>query len=143
MRGMTRRIFHLSIPVDDLRAAVSFYTRVLGAKVGRRREDWTDILLWGHQITLQLRPAQVRPVEDQGKTHFGVVLPWDTWQSEAKRLQESATPFLKDPHVLHAGGPEEQAKLYLADPSNNIIEIKAYRDFAGVLGSDDVNYGRA
>ena len=35
----------------------------------------------------------------------------------------------------------EQAKLYIQDPSHNVIEIKAYRDFSGVLGTQDPDYG--
>ena len=69
---MQRYPFHLSIPVADLDRAQAFYRDVLGAEVGRRSDDWLDILLWGHQITLQHRPSEVLPRSDQGKRHFGV-----------------------------------------------------------------------
>jgi extradiol dioxygenase family protein len=36
------------------------------------------------------------------------------------------------------GTPNEQGKMYLADPSHNVIEIKAYRNPRAVLGYDDV-----
>ena len=52
-------IFHLSIPVSDLDIAKDFYVKKLSGKVGRSEADWLDILLWGHQITLQLRPDEV------------------------------------------------------------------------------------
>ena len=32
---------------------------------------------------------------------------------------------------------DEQAKLYLQDPSHNVIEIKAYRNAATTLGLSD------
>lgn len=70
-----RYIFHLSIPVLDLDIAREFYEDVLYAEIGRQEQDWLDILLWGHQITLQHRPAEVLPKSGQGKRHFGVVLP--------------------------------------------------------------------
>jgi hypothetical protein len=57
---MNRYIFHLSIPVQDLMSAKRFYVEVLGAAVGRETEDWLDILLWGHQITLQRGPWDSR-----------------------------------------------------------------------------------
>jgi hypothetical protein len=59
----SRHIFHLSIPVADLAAAKRFYVDVLEAQVGRENEEWLDILLWGHQITLQRRPDEVLPLQ--------------------------------------------------------------------------------
>lgn len=128
-----RHIFHLSIPVADLQLARSFYVDVLNATVGREHPDWLDILLWGHQITLQLQPAEVLPPQQQGKRHFGVVLPWDEWESEAARVRSTGTTFLAEPTILHSGTAQEQAKFHLADPSHNIIEVKAYRSVSGTL----------
>jgi extradiol dioxygenase family protein len=69
---MTNRyIFHLSIPVADLASAKRFYADVLQARLGRENAEWLDVLLWGHQITLQHRPTEVLPPEQQGKRHFG------------------------------------------------------------------------
>ena len=131
-----RTIFHLSLPVRDLAQASAFYVERLGARVGRREETWLDILLWGHQITLQLRPDEVLSPEQQGKRHFGAVLPWAEWEGLAQRLEAEGCAFYRAPQVLHAGTPDEQAKLYLRDPSDNVIELKAYRDVPGVLGLD-------
>jgi extradiol dioxygenase family protein len=130
----TRHIFHLSIPVADLAAAKHFYLEVLGAKAGRENSDWVDILLWGHQITLQKRPNEVLPIAEQGKRHFGVTLPWDEWERSVRRVQSLGVGFLAEPVVLLRGSPQEQAKFYLADPSGNVIEVKTYRDVAGTLG---------
>ena len=129
-----RHIFHLSIPVADLAAAKRFYLEGLGARIGRENEEWLDILLWGHQITLQKRPNEVLPISGQGKRHFGVTLPWNEWEQHVRRIQSLGIGFLSDPIVLFKGSPEEQAKFYLADPSNNVIEVKTYRDVIGTLG---------
>lgn len=129
-----RHIFHLSIPVADVELARTFYSEVLGATIGRVADDWLDVLLWGHQITLQKRPSEVLPPEAQGKRHFGVVLPWPEWERLADRLRAAGVSFLEPPAVTLRGTPQEQAKLYLADPGNNVIEIKAYRDVTAVLG---------
>ena len=130
-----RHIFHLSIAVADLAAARTFYTEALGATIGRANDDWLDVLVWGHQITLQLRPNEVVPLDRQGKRHFGVVLPWAEWEALAARVRRAGVAFLSEPAVLLAGTAEEQAKFYLADPSHNVIEIKAYRTL-GTLGYD-------
>lgn len=131
---MSRFIFHLSIPVADLEAARRFYVEVLGARDGRRTREWLDVLLWGHQLTLQLLPGDVLPRERQGKRHFGVILPWAEWEALAQRVRRSGVGFVGEPRVLLAGSGEEQAKFYLEDPSHNAIEVKAYRDVAGTVG---------
>src|SRR6476659_5232379 len=128
MAAAERYIFHLAFPVADLAASKDFYCRVLGAGVGRENPEWLDVLLWGHQITLHRRPDEVLSVERRGKRHFGVVLPWSEWQALVDRLRRDGVAFLEEPANLLAGTPEEQAKLYLEDPSHNVIEIKAYRD---------------
>jgi extradiol dioxygenase family protein len=132
-----RRIFHLSIPVADLGAAKRFYVEVLGARIGREHAGWLDVLQWGHQITLQHGPSDVLPPSAQGKRHFGVVLPWREWEALERRIREAGVAFLEPPAVTLAGTPKEQAKMYLADPSHNVIEIKAYRDLAAALGYEE------
>jgi extradiol dioxygenase family protein len=129
-----RHIFHLSIPVADLDAAKRFYTEVLGARVGRTTDEWLDVLLWGHQITLQQRPGDVLSPEAQGKRHFGVILPWAEWEALGARLVAGGAKMLAPPAVTKAGTPQEQGKIYLADPSHNVIEIKTYRDLAATIG---------
>ncbi|MEM9256728.1 MAG: VOC family protein [Pseudomonadota bacterium] len=136
---MSRYVFHLSIPVRDLTEASHFYTTELGARLGRQADDWVDVLLWGHQITLQLDPNRCDSIESQGKRHFGVVLPWQEWQSLVSDF-DGHEAILSGPVVKHPGTASEQGKLYLKDPSNNVIELKAYRDFQSVLGIRDSAY---
>ena len=131
-----RHIFHISIPVSELEAAKRFYVEVLGARTGRENGEWLDVLLWGHQITLQRRPEEVLPLKRQGKRHFGVILPWAKWEHEAERIRALGVPFVSEPEVLFRGTSEEQAKFYLQDTSHNVIEVKAYRNLAETLGID-------
>jgi extradiol dioxygenase family protein len=127
-------IFHLSIPVSDLPAARRFYVETLGATVGRENDEWLDILLWGHQITLQRRPEEVLPPDKQGKRHFGAVLPWAEWERQAERIANSGAAMLEGPAIRLAGTDDEHGKFYLQDPSGNVIELKAYRDVRRTLG---------
>jgi hypothetical protein len=137
---MGRYIFHLAFAVADLEASKQFYVGLLGAQIGRENSEWLDILLWGHQITLHLRPHEVLPLEKQGKKHFGVVLPWNEWEQQAETLKSQNHQFLSEPAIVFAGTIEEQAKFYLKDPSNNLIEIKAYRNFDKTLHQTAGNY---
>jgi len=129
-----RHIFHLAIPVKELDETKDFYLNVLGATIGRENEKWLDILMWGHQITLHNRPDEVLAKDEQGMRHFGVVLPWEEWKALAASLQEQNSVFLAEPEVKYSGEVNEQAKMFLQDPSNNIIEMKAYRNFDKVFG---------
>lgn len=127
-----RHVFHLALPVNDLASSKRFYVDVLGARVGRENAEWLDVLLWGHQITLHQRPDETLPRERQGKRHFGVVLPWHEWESFAERVRTDPS-CMRAPEVLQAGSPDEHGKVYLQDPSHNVIEIKAYRDADATL----------
>jgi len=109
---------------------------VLGARTGRENDEWLDVLLWGHQITLQRRPEEILPLERQDKRHFGVILPWTEWEHEAARIRALGVTFLSEPAVLLIGTSKEQAKFYLQDTSHNVIEVKAYRNLADTLGVD-------
>lgn len=131
---MTQAIFHLSFPVRSLDAAREFYCRYLGATVGRNTGEWLDILLFGHQLTLHERPAEVLDPEARGVRHFGAILPWDQWQALGDSLARQGCALLAGPMVSHVGTAREQGKILLCDPSDNLIELKAYRHVSAVFG---------
>jgi len=121
-------IFHLSFPVHDLDEAIAFYS-ALGGVSGRREASWADVALFGAQLTLQHVPDDVlRPMPRS--RHFGATLPWQDWERLVARLDD----FVEGPRVDHQGTDREQAKAMVADPSGNLIEFKAYRQPAAVLG---------
>jgi len=133
---LDRPVFHLSFPVVDLAAAKAFYCGALGATAGRDSGDWVDILLFGHQLTLHNRPGEVLPPDQQGVRHFGAILPWQDWMALGAKLEKQGCAFLRPPTVTGVGTEHEQGKMLLCDPSNNVIEIKAYRNVAAVLGTN-------
>jgi tRNA(Arg) A34 adenosine deaminase TadA/extradiol dioxygenase family protein len=139
--AMRRPIFHIAFPVLDLKAARDFYVDILDAKVGRVRERWIDIYLFGAQLTLHEQPAQVLPAGQHGVRHFGAVLDWDDWKSLAGRLEKKGVQFKGEPSISGAGTVAEQAKLHLIDPSGNVVEVKAYRNPAIALENDDLPDG--
>jgi extradiol dioxygenase family protein len=121
-------IFHLSFPVRDLDEAIAFYA-ALGGVPGRREAAWADIALFGAQLTLQQIPEDVLEPMPRSR-HFGATLPWQDWEQLVARLGG----FVEGPRVDHQGTEREQAKAMIADPSGNLIELKAYRQPAAVLG---------
>ena len=123
-------IFHLSFPVSDLDEAMAFYEGTLGGVPGRREKDWADVALFGAQLTLQNRPDDVTYPMPRSR-HFGVTLPWDDWGMIIGGL----TDFVEPPTIGYGGTEREQAKAMIADPSGNLIELKAYRHPEAVLGA--------
>jgi len=128
--------FHLAFPVRDLAAARRFYGGLLGCPEGRSSDSWVDFDFRGHQIVAHLVPDHdargepTHPVDGDEVPcrHFGLVLPWDEWESLAARLQAAGTRFAVRPHVRFTGRVGEQATLFVRDPSGNALEFKAFRD---------------
>jgi len=134
-----RSVFHLACHVTDLEAARRFYGGVLGCAEGRSTDTWVDFDFFGHQISLHLgEPFTVTPTGHVGDhlvamPHFGVVLRLDDWLALAERLQRAGVAFDIPPVIRFAGEPGEQCTMFFRDPSGNPIEIKGFRDFAGVF----------
>jgi extradiol dioxygenase family protein len=126
---MAESTVHLSLPVDDLDAARDFYTRTLGCRLGRVRDDWLDIWFFGMQLTLQLRPDEVRSSGEQGVRHFGVVLDdEDDYLALLHRIEQHGATWVAPPERHDAPELSGKAGGKLADPSGNVIEIKWYAD---------------
>lgn len=125
-------IIHISFPVNDLAEAIDFYTSRLGARPGKRNATSADVVVFGAQVTLQDDGPNVSNPMPRSR-HFGATVSWDDWEKIAGRFAQ--TEFVVEAPALHfVGDHEEQAKLMIADPSGNLIEIKAYRNPESVLG---------
>jgi len=123
----TTPIFHLSVPVRDLDEAIVFYSN-LGGVLGRREPAWVDVALFGAQLTLQLIPEDVLQPMPRSR-HFGATLHWKDWEQLVVQLDS----FVEPPRVDYPNTDREQAKAMIADPSGNLVELKAYRKPTVVL----------
>jgi len=125
--------FHLAIPVDNLDAAVAFYTNVLGCTCGRANGRWADLNFFGHQLVCHLADGRDRAQSQvDGDAvpvpHFGVVLSMPAWRDLTRRLKKRRVAFVIEPRVRFAGQPGEQATCFIQDPSGNALEFKAFAD---------------
>ena len=134
-------IFHLAYHVDDLEAARAFYGGVLSCNEGRSTDTWVDFNFFGHQISLHLGP--VFATANTGKVgehmvpmpHLGVILPQEEWRALADRLEAEGIDFTIPPTTRFAEEPGEQSTMFFHDPAGNPIEIKGFRDMAGVFAT--------
>jgi Predicted dioxygenase of extradiol dioxygenase family len=133
------RPFHAAYHVYDLNQARIFYRDVLGCTEGRSSETWIDFDFFGNQLSLHL--GTPFPTTRTGRVgehhvlmpHLGVVLPLEEWLTLAERLTRLGTCFEIPPVIRFAGEPGEQRTMFFLDPSGNPIEVKGFKDFAGLF----------
>ncbi len=130
--------FHLAIPVHNLNECRVFYRDVLGCEEGRSSDHWVDFNFFGHQLVIHYKPKEetqglhTNPVDgkDVPVPHFGVVLPWDTFNTLAEHLKSKNIEFVIAPYVRFEGLIGEQATMFFYDPSGNALEFKAFKDMS-------------
>ena len=128
--------FHIAIPVHNLEECRSFYREVLNCEEGRSSDHWVDFNLFGHQLVIHFKPKDKNndlhhnPVDglDVPVPHYGVVLPWETFQSFSEELKNKGIQFIIEPYVRFKGQVGEQATMFFKDPAGNALEFKAFKD---------------
>ncbi|MDF0706713.1 VOC family protein [Flagellimonas okinawensis] len=127
--------FHVAVPVHNLEECRTFYRDVLGCEEGRSDDHWVDFNFFGHQFVIHYKPkseddTHTNPVDGKNVPvpHYGVVLPWDTFQSFSKELIEKGIEFVIEPYIRFEGKPGEQATMFFLDPAGNALEFKAFKD---------------
>ena len=77
------------------------------------------------QLTLQLRPEEVRAADAQGVRHFGVALnDRHSFEELARRLETQQVHWLARPAEHTDADLSHKSNFRIADPSGNVIEIK-------------------
>lgn len=128
--------FHIAIPVHNLPECRTFYRETLNCKEGRSSDRWVDFNLFGHQLVIHHKPKteteklHSNPVDghDVPVPHYGVVLPWEIFQSFAEALKTKGVKFVIEPYIRFKGQVGEQATMFFLDPAGNALEFKAFRD---------------
>ncbi|MGB5647396.1 VOC family protein [Muriicola sp.] len=127
--------FHIAIPVHNLAECRTFYREVLNCSEGRSSDHWVDFNLFGHQLVIHYKPKSEEELHSNpvdGKNvpvpHYGVVLPWDTFQSFSGELKEKGVAFIIEPYIRFEGQVGEQATMFFLDPAGNALEFKAFKD---------------
>lgn len=136
------RPFHLAIPVRDLDEARDFYVAFLGCKEGRSCQEWVDFDFFGHQLVAHLSKEGTAHIAhnlvdgvEVPLRHFGVILTMNTWRKLVEKITASEVPFLVAPQTRFKGLAGEQSTFFIADPSGNAIEFKAFEDESRIFAA--------
>jgi len=132
--------FHLAVPVSNLEACRTFYRDILGCEEGRSSDHWVDFNFFGHQFVIHYKPKTSEDLHTNavdGKAvpgpHFGVVLPWEEFESFADKLKSKNIDFIIEPYIRFEGQVGEQATMFFMDPSGNALEFKAFKDTSQIF----------
>lgn len=128
--------FHIAIPVHNLAECRTFYGNILGCEEGRSSDHWVDFNLFGHQLVIHYKPQTTSEALHKnavdGKQvpvpHYGVVLPWDTFDVFATDLKNKGVDFIIEPYVRFEGLVGEQRTMFFLDPAGNALEFKCFKD---------------
>lgn len=127
-----RDAFHLAIPARDLDEAFEFYVTGLGCHLARRYADRITLDFFGDQVVCHLSdsPETVDGRElDLYPRHFGVTFrEREDFDAVLALAEQRKLPFFRACQPRFEGMAEEHLTFVLRDPSNNLIELKHYRD---------------
>jgi len=127
--------FHIAIPVHNLDACRVFYRDVLNCEEGRSSDHWVDFNFFGHQLVIHYKAQSI--VEEAANTvdgkhvpvpHYGVVLPWDSFNTFAEELKQKNIKFTIEPYIRFEGLVGEQVTMFFKDPAGNALEFKAFKN---------------
>jgi extradiol dioxygenase family protein len=119
---------HIAIPARDLDEAVEFYVFGLGAKLARRYADRVTFDFFGDQLVCHL--CEDVPAEAVAyPRHFGLSFAQpEDFDRLVRLVEHRKLRTLSGPSVRFEGTAEQHRTIFLADPSNNVIEFKNYDD---------------
>jgi extradiol dioxygenase family protein len=119
---------HIAIPARDLDEAMDFYVFGLGAKLARRYADRITLDFFGDQLVCHLC-ADVPTEPIAYPRHFGVSFAKaEDFDRLTRLVEHRKLRVLSGPALRFEGTAEQHRTIFLADPSNNVIEFKNYDD---------------
>ena len=118
--------FHMSLPCLSVTKTKDFYTKSIGASLGRTTKNWVDINLFHHQLTFIKaekfhfnNPNYVFEGKILPSFHFGVIVDMETWERIYTKLKAqnlevvTQATFLKDKPGEHLSFFVRPQRLYV------------------------------
>lgn len=130
--------FHLAFPVTDLTEARRFYVEGLGCIAGRQSPSSLILNLGGHQIVAHLTREPVPTQQGIYPRHFGLIFTQESdWESLCQRAAQQNLTFYQPPRERFSDTDLEHRTFFLADPFQNLLEFKYYRNPEAIFGATE------
>lgn len=136
--------FHLSLPSRSIDKTVDFYTKVIGAEIGRKTNNWVDVNLLGNQLTFVLTEKfdfqyPFYALEDQQlpSFHFGVVLSFNVWEEMLAKINETSGNLVVQKEFFK-NKKGEQYSFFIKDPNGYHIEFKTFKKLNEVFSMNHI-----
>jgi catechol 2,3-dioxygenase-like lactoylglutathione lyase family enzyme len=125
---MPAQIDHIILSVNDLKASVDFYTRILGFEYERERPPFSVIRVTPDFV------IQLAPWGTGGNEHLAFSMTAAEFERIFERIRDAGIPYgdaFDAAANMRGPGPSDGARgdtrsLYLFDPNRHLIEILSY-----------------
>ncbi len=118
-------VFHLSLGVRAIEAEIHFFVELLGAKVTHEESDYSNLDVFGTQLTLKEAPGIQT---DLREFHFGFNFSLEEFDRISTSIMKfNSTHVAASPTVVDANTVMERKKMYLRTPTGYVVELKGYR----------------
>lgn len=134
---MSKIIFHLAFPIENIPDTKKFYVDGLGCKVGRQTANSMILNLYGHQLVAHIT-EKLPPQTGIYPRHFGIVFPTlADWQALLDRSTAQQLNFYQSAKHRFSGAITEHRTFFLTDPFANLLEFKYYTHSEAIFGASE------
>ena len=134
---MSKIIFHLAFPIENISDTKKFYVDGLGCTVGRQTANSMILNLYGHQLVAHIT-EKVPPQTGIYPRHFGIVFPTlADWQALLDRSTAQNLNFYQSAKHRFSGAITEHRTFFLTDPFANLLEFKYYTHSEAIFGASE------
>jgi|TARA_R110000787_G_scaffold22588_2_gene65437 extradiol dioxygenase family protein len=131
--------FHLALPCKNLEQTKLFYKDVLGAQIGRTRNNWIDVNLFENQITF----TEAGSFNFEFKNyrlgekilpsfHFGIIIDVDLWGKLYSKLFEMDLEVTTEA-TFFENKAGEHLSFFIKDPNGYMIEFKSFKNYGEIF----------
>ena len=134
---MSKIIFHLAFPIENIPDTKKFYVDGLGCTVGRQTANSMILNLYGHQLVAHVT-EKLPPQPGIYPRHFGIVFPiLADWQALLDRSTAQNLNFYRSAKHRFSGAITEHRTFFLTDPFANLLEFKYYTHSEAIFGASE------
>jgi len=134
---MSKIIFHLAFPIENIPDTKKFYVDGLGCTVGRQTTNSMILNLYGHQLVAHVT-EKLPPQTGIYPRHFGIVFPTlADWQALLDRSTAQNLNFYQSAKHRFSGAITEHRTFFLTDPFANLLEFKYYTHSEAIFGASE------